>query len=193
MRRVMEAALNAEIHFHEQEVVSVFMEAFTNGIDEKLTEIVLAAFFALRMGSNLGAHPAAQHLATILTDSHGFVNRFARGETDGGFRLIQYPGYQGRKKFDSTVRISEQGARFNLSSKGLGWFATGVNYYGPIAVLAYVRALAVKRSADADFLNELATALRTCGEMQLAGIVTLSNQIQLGMKASVNAAHRYAS
>lgn len=189
----MEAVLNAEIHFHEQEVISVFMEAFTNGIDEKLAEIVLAAFFALRMGSNLGSHPAAQHLATILTDSHGFVNRFARGQTDGGFRLIPYPGYAGRKKFVSNVRIAEQGARFNLTTKGLGWFATGVNYYGPIAVLAYVRALAVKRSSDAEFLNELATALRTCGEMQLAGMVTLSNQVQLGLRASVGAAHRYVS
>jgi hypothetical protein len=188
----MEATLNAEINFHEQEVISVFMEAFSNGIDERLVEITLAAFFALRMVSNLGADPSAQRLAIILSDAHEISSRFAQGDTDGGFQLIPYPGYQGRKRFVASVRFAQRGSRFDLTSRGLGWLAKGVGYYGPIAVLAYVRALSIKRKADPEFLNELSTALRECGQMQLAGLVTLSNQLQLGMQASSSAVHRYA-
>jgi hypothetical protein len=41
--------LNAEIHFHEQEKASVFLESNCSGDQERFGQIAVFVFFALRM------------------------------------------------------------------------------------------------------------------------------------------------
>ena len=42
----MRIASDAEIHFYEQETVSIFFESFTTGDYEKLGEITLSVLYA---------------------------------------------------------------------------------------------------------------------------------------------------
>jgi hypothetical protein len=52
----MNISADVELHFHEQEKVSVFHETNCIGNDERLAEIGVCTAFAIRIMSNLGDH-----------------------------------------------------------------------------------------------------------------------------------------
>lgn len=187
----MNLQANSEIHFHEQEVLSVFSECFCVGNEEKLAEVALGVFFALRNLGNLAGDQSASRLGQILIDAPNFVPQFATQKANGGFRLIDYPGHPGRKSFSCSLQMSENGVRFAMTPRGFGWLATGINFYAPIAVLGYLRSTAIKRSDDAPYQSVLAKAFQICGQLQLANRIGLSNQNELGCVALTPAFDEY--
>src|SRR5664279_6352854 len=59
-------AVNLEVHFHEQEIVSIFHETNVTGLDEQFAELVFAGAFAIRSMSNLGPHEVTDALGQQL-------------------------------------------------------------------------------------------------------------------------------
>lgn len=59
-------SLNAELHFHEQDVVSIFHETPESGRDEQFAELAFVAAFTIRSMSNLGNHGVTNDLARQL-------------------------------------------------------------------------------------------------------------------------------
>ena len=59
-------AVNAEVHFHEQELVSIFHETNVADSEDQFAELVFAGAFAIRSMSNLGPHAVTDSLAKYL-------------------------------------------------------------------------------------------------------------------------------
>jgi len=168
-----------EIHFHQQEQVSIYLESTASSNQAKLGEVALCSMYAIRMLSNLGANETSNNLASFLAGGNHVVQAFATGASTGGFDLIPYPGSYGRKRFLAKLTLTDSAVRFDLKPKGFGLLATGVGYYGPISVFALLRFLAQQRSEDADFLDSLGRAVAQCGQAHLAGQITLTNHYEI--------------
>jgi hypothetical protein len=187
----MNIAQNIEIHFHQQNQVSIFHEINVSGDDEKTGEIAGLTLFALRMMSNLGANDTSDSLGSILAGAAEIVPEFAARAATESFQLIQYPGYQGRKRFLATLRMTDDSTRFDMKAKGFGWLATGVGYYGPVSVVALLRYLAENHSNDTDFLQAVVVAAEMCGHLQLRRQISLTNQLQLALMTIATACENY--
>jgi hypothetical protein len=172
---------NVEVHFYEQEMLSVFLESNSTGVNEMLGEVGLLTMFAIRMMSNLGVHELTDHLARMLEVAPQVIGDLANGLEPGGVKLTQYPGQQGRKQFISQLRITDDGLAFNMQVKGFDQFATGVGYYGPIAVVGLMRYLAIRRKDDSEYLARLSTSAAYAGCGQLQRRITISNHGELGL------------
>ena len=175
----MNISLNVELHFHEQEKVSVYLESNTSGDDETFGEVSLFAMFAIRMISNLGPVDVSDQLATLLTAAPNVICEMASGRVIGGVELVPYAGYPGRKRFLAQFGLDSRGPHFGFQVKGLGWLWTGLRYYGPVAVIALMRYLAIKRPDDGLFLKRLSKAAALVGHTQLGRTITLTNHYQL--------------
>lgn len=167
--------MNAEIHFYEQEKASCFLESFSAAADERLGEASLLVMFAIRMMSNLGISETTDRMAVMLQDAPNEISGLASGKTTGGLELIPHSGPPGRKRFHSQLVITDKNLRFGFQAKGFGWLATGINYYGPVAVLAMLRHLAMKRSQDSAFLTSIGRAIGMVGNAQINRQIQLSN------------------
>ena len=141
-----------EIHFHQQDEVSVFFESNVSGQMEMIGEIHLFVLFAIRQMSNLGAH--ADPLAEMLMRIDEGIGLFASGQEIGGVRLIRYPGTRGMKRFLLSAQFFSGGqASFSMKAEGFGLLWQGMGYYGPTAVTTLLRFLAIKNSNSASYLG----------------------------------------
>ena len=155
----------------------------TNAIEggQLLGDIALFTSFSLRMFSNLAVNETSDQLAHYLAQGTDAVRSFAEQRSTGGFTLIPFPGYHGRKKFLSRVTVTDETYRFDLSQKGFGIFATGYGFYAPVATFAVLRFLAEQRSGNSVFLNCLGKASELCGQVHLQRRITIANQNQVAM------------
>ena len=188
----MNVRLDTEIHFHEQDVVSIYSDDFSSSQnDEKIGVIATAVLFALRNLSNLNGHESADKLARVLTDAPKLIEQYASNSVDSGFQLVQYPGNPGRKRFLVSLRLSEATFNFKMKPKGFGFLSTGIGYYVPVAMLAYLRKQALAYCKDQEFLGLLGNSMRACGSYHLNRQITLSNQMQLGGLTMAPVVERY--
>jgi hypothetical protein len=171
----MNIRMNVEIHFYEQEKASVFLESFSEASDERLGEASLLVMFAIRMISNLGTTDTTDRLAAMLVEIPWEIHGLASGATTGGLQLIPHPGPPGRKQFHAKLTMDDRRRQFGFQAKGFGWLATGINYYGPVSVLALLRHLAMKRPEDKEFLTSIAAAIGMVGKAQFSRQIQLSN------------------
>jgi hypothetical protein len=176
----MNIFVQAEVHFHQQEQLSVYLESNSCDDAERLGEIGLFTLLALRMMSNLDVCNETDMMAQFLMVAGKVIVPIATGQATGGFQLVPYPGYGGRKQFISKLHLTDEQTRFDLDVNGFDAMATGVAYYGPMAVQGVLRHLAIKRAHDAPFLERLGAAAALCGQAQLERRITLENRTQLG-------------
>ncbi|MEX0716735.1 MAG: hypothetical protein WD066_09115 [Planctomycetaceae bacterium] len=174
-------ALNAEIHFHEQELVSIFHETNVADKEEEFAELVFAAAFAIRSMSNLGSSPVTDSLGDCLA----LTARMLVDSPDELLipkpKIISYPGHAGRKRFISCLRLSSSQLRLDYSAKGFSWLATGVGYYCPASVQCLFRYFARRRRDDATYSLALAKVSAGCAELQFAKQIQVTNHPQLVM------------
>ena len=176
----MDISQKVEIHFHQQEQLSLFHESNATGAEEKLGEVALVAFYVLRTLCSLGQSQESTTLAQLLSTAFETVPTFANGSATGGFDLITYAGSQGRKRFLADIRLTDSNTSFNYKPKGFGIMGSGLGYYAPISTLAIIRYFSMKRAEDSEFLVSLAEAGATCGEAYLHAQVSMTNQLPLG-------------
>ncbi len=187
----LDLVCQAEIHFHQQEELSVFLESNCFGPHEKAAQIGLFSMFALRTMGNFGISQPGDHIGSFLANGGEIVPALAAGKATGGFRLVSYPGYVGRKQFVVNFRWRDQSSEDSINTKGFGWFATGMGYYGPIAVFGLLRYLAVKEREDECFIKNLAAAATACGNAQMRRKIELSSLGVLGRSIIRNSCADY--
>jgi hypothetical protein len=178
---MQEIAVTAEIHFHEQDVVSIFHETNVGGSEEKFAELSFAAGFAIRIMSNLGTHELTDALAQQLQLVGQIIAQPIEQLLNMQPRVIRYPGHPGRKQFNISLRMTDQSFKFGYSDKGFGFLSKGLGYYGPAAVQSVFRYFASRRSNDDIYLNALANCAIASGQFQLGRKITLTNHAQLEM------------
>lgn len=177
-RERMKAIL--EIHFYQEDKVSVFLKSDSSGDEEKFGEVLLFCLFAMRQMANLGQQ--GRSLAELLTIMPEGISDLGR-ETIGGVRLVKYHRYPpGQKRFEA--KLDEN--RFTLNAIGFGLLARGVGYYAPVSVLALMSYLVKRRMGDDDYLARLARAAAACGSFMLAGKLTILNQTQLAFSCAIS-------
>jgi hypothetical protein len=175
----MDSVTKLEIHFHEQEKASVYLETNCKGLDEKIGEIGILVLFAIRIMSNLGRNAVSDGLATLLVDAPKWLRGIAAGEMRGDVSVIPYPGYVGRKRFIAEFKMNDKAYQFKYKAKGFGWFSSGIGYYSPNAVLVFLRFLAAKRLADNRYLEIMLDSAAMAGRAQLAREISVTNHYVL--------------
>jgi len=158
-------------------------------------EIALAAFFAIRMLSDLDVNETSDELAMFLKNElfdylicPRPARRLAAREIDKWFhrvtgagvpRRMRYSDSQGRKQFLARLRMTDNSMQFDVTPRGSGSQGRGVSYYAPIAAIMLIRQIAGKHDNDARFLGALGQAVTCCGELHLIRQITLTNHSQL--------------
>lgn len=171
----------AEIHFHKQEQLSVFLESNSSGDFEKAAEIGLLTMVVLRTLNMLAGCPEADNLARILNGAREVVGAFAARQATGGFELIPYPGFEGRKRFYPKLELHDNLIQFEFRPTGFDERGTGLNYYAPIAVLGLLRELAIKRANDRDYLARLVVAAVFGSNAHTHHHIDSDNEVELGV------------
>lgn len=187
----MRGACNLEVHFHEQDVASVFLENSGTNEDAQFLEVLLVALYACRQLANLGPGPVSASLASALVAAPDLMAAAADHEgieTQGGIaRLISYPGTPGRKSFYARMELHRGQVQFNLWMKGFGWFGQGVDYYSPMSVLVLLTYMARKNRTDRLHLKRLANAALGCGLQAQKTPIPVSSQVAIAIEAARSA------
>jgi hypothetical protein len=176
-----EIAVNGELHFHEQEVLSIFHETNVSGRDEQFAELVFAGAFAIRSMSNLGVHDVTDALGQQLQLLGPLIDESPRAILTLRPQIVQYPGNAGRKRFIAKLRLTTTQMKLDYAAKGFGFLAKGVGYYVPAAVSSLFRYFASRRLEDDSYLTALANVAAGCGQLQLQRQIRLTNHPQLVM------------
>src|SRR3972149_9384561 len=103
-----------EIHFHQPDEASVYLENTANEAEDvKFGEILLFCCVTLRMLVNLGQrNPVASGgTASLLTQISDDIYEFG-DVAERDIRLIEYKGNPGRKRFEAILRYSENSLSF---------------------------------------------------------------------------------
>ena len=99
-----DVTIGVEIHFHEQEEASVFLEADANGESCNFAEVLLFVLFAVRQFTILGK-PELPSLAAALLGVDSIIKDLAQGHELGGVRIVPYPGHRVAKVYTRGVHI----------------------------------------------------------------------------------------
>lgn len=167
----MDIVQKAEIHFHDRDRVSLYLQSNSSDQLEKLGEIALGAFYAVRMMSNLGRGEPSETIAAALEAFPRTARQFASRSMVGNRSLIDYPGYDGCRQLFLDLRISDSGATLEVKP--------GVGYCAPASVAALEFHLARRRSNDDEFLRAFSSALAGCAAAYRNGLITLHNHAEL--------------
>jgi len=179
--------MRVEIHFHQQDEASCFMEV--NAIEHapKLMEFIFFSFFTTTQLDDLRPNDAqaASSLATALAsmqlpiapvdeDIKPFV-AFVLGTGPDTPRLVDHSGSSGIKMFGGELRIPP--TDFRILRKGFGLLGSGRMYYVRHSVLHLLKYLARRRQQDAEYLWCLANMAATIGTMYLNEKMTKDNYL----------------
>ncbi len=167
----MNIVQTAEIHFYDQEKVSLYLQSNSSDQVEKLGEIALGAFYGVRMMSNLGHGDPSDRIAMLLELFPSTARQFAEGSVIGNLNLIEYPGYDGRSQSLLDLRMIDGGVEFRVEP--------GVGFYAPASVLALEFHLARRRWSDPAFLRALSTTLAACAALYRRDMIRRHNHAQL--------------
>ncbi len=180
----MKVTANVEIHFYQQKEVSVFLETYSPDPEsEQFGEIFLFCCTTIRMLSNLGRNDSVA--LAILLESFDDINKLkdsVKYHNPRTAKLVDYKGTPGRKRFLINSIVSDEKTGFDFKAKGFGIFAKGINYYGPEAVIAFLRFLVKKHIESSDYLINLSTAVSLCRDAYKYRQIKLTNHVQLAME-----------
>ena len=169
-----------EIHFHQQDEGSVFLENTASGEDEKFGEILLLCLYITRTFSNFGNdNHDGKMLALFLHETGEDIEKFKKEISNAEAKLIEYNGHKGRKYFTANLTYSEDSLKYWQNAKGFGIFAKGIGYYAPNSIIILLRYLMKKRSNDNNFIEKLQTTCMMCSSTYNEGNIKLTNQHQV--------------
>jgi hypothetical protein len=186
----MEFAARLEIHFHDQERVSVILET-TGGPDEKFGELTLFAAYACRQLSSLGRGETSIQLASLLDAAGSDLEALIGYRNQAGARLVDYAGAPGRKRFESRLRLTDEKYRFDMHAKGFGILGRGAGYYAPVSVSLLLQYLVERRLLDREFLGALALVTQNCARAFVTRELTIPSQSRVSLSAATLAAIQF--
>jgi len=165
-----------EINFHKQDEASIFLENSTSYKEEKFGEILLFCSFVIRTLVNLGNNSTSSALAKLLTAVKINTKELMNHQSPDEAKLIDYPGFQGRKRFVANLKYSNDNFNFQYAAKGFGFFASGMGYYAPNSVILLMKYLYNKRKNDKEYIEALKSIATQCGIIFSSGKLEISNQ-----------------
>lgn len=186
----VEPELEATVHFHNQEQVSVLLESNEVG-DERFHELVLAACYAYRHLANLGGDFFGRSLALVLSrmDAPSLTALIGK-RTEAGATLVPYQGAPGFKRFTARLRPRPMDVDFRLRPHGFGLLGRGLGYYSPTSVIMLLQFLAERRLLDQEYLEVLAQLMAHIGAQGLAGKVKLGDDRKYALALTSHFYHR---
>lgn len=168
-------AANLEIHFHDQERVSVILE--TNGGEyELLGELFLFTAFACRQLVNLGRGKIGDSLAQILIGSSTNLEVLVNYKDSSGAYLVEYVGFPGRRIYEAKIILAGERYSFTMNPKGFGILGRGQEYYAPSSAFLLLQYFAKRRLNDPGFIDALGNAALGCGRCFLSNELTVISQ-----------------
>lgn len=96
----MQHCFRLEIHFHQEDQGSIFLE--NNAVDDdykKSGELLLYAYYVTVQLVNLGRNEVSLGIATLLNCLQDQLARFAYHKSPNGAELVDFKGFPGRKRF----------------------------------------------------------------------------------------------
>jgi len=190
----MDGAMKVEIHFHQKDKASVFLESNATGDDQRRNELLFFSCFAARQLVNVADDmQLASSLAKALSmfelplaplddDFKPFIG-FVLTTAPNGAKLVDYRGIPGRKLFEAEIRIVPPSSfSFTLQNKGFGSLLRGINYYAKDSVLLLLKYLARRRIEDGDYLYNLSKVAEFCGKIYLKGKLTPKDHLSEAVK-----------
>lgn len=178
----MNIGMSLEIHFHQQDEASIYLESNTSGEDEMFGEILLFCCVALRQMVNFGInHPTSSALAMLLTQISNSIVQIANYENPNTPKLVDYKGSPGRKRFVASLGYINGKLNFQFNAKGFGLLAREMEYYAPNSVLVLLRYLVKKRINDRDFISRLSRSVENCGKAYYSGQLSVLTQHQIAL------------
>ena len=186
--KTRDIAMDLEIHFHQQDEASVYLESNTSGKEGKFGEILMFCYFTLRSMANLGRHPITSSLATLLFQIGDHLIELPDHYSPDDAKLVDYKGNPGRKRFIAGLRYANEKVNFEFKPKGFGLLARGMGYYAPNSVIILLRYLVEKRIDDKDFISNLSQAAKKCGEAYISGDLSPRTQHQIALMIAFSVA-----
>ena len=184
----------AEVHFHDQDVASVFSETTESGDTMQYLEVVHFALFSARTLVNLGAGDHQSSLALLLretlSDPEGSLRDLPSAEVVGGVSLLEQSVGEGKRRFVSAVTIPRDGGlglrqvrggvaptvEYSYSPKGFGMLGRGLGYYAPHSVITLLRYLIRKHQAHDLLASSLLIAGSLVADASLRDDLTAGSQ-----------------
>ncbi|CAD7767004.1 MAG: hypothetical protein DNFNHJIP_00410 [Candidatus Argoarchaeum ethanivorans] len=178
--KTMNIGMNLEIHFHQQDEASVYLESDAIGKDEKFGEILLFCCFALRTMSNFGRCSIASSLATRLSQIGDNLIELSNLHSPDEAKLVSYQGNPARKRFVVKLRYNDKNFTFKFKPKGL-FLTGGIDYYAPNSVMILLKYLVEKRIDDEAFISSLSQATKECGDAYIGGKISMRTHNQTAL------------
>ena len=176
-----------EIWFPRQEQVSVFLEtAQPNAAGGRSVAGVLFTLFASRTLANLGSSPGGGALAMFLS---GISHDGSRGHTprvllrDNDVDLIPAGPGRGRKGFVSSFD-PDKAKFFAYKPHGFGLLGRGADFYGPMAVFAFLAYLFDENGASDAEKGKVEKAAYLVGRSAADGLINVVNQHEVAASAA---------
>jgi len=168
---------NLEIHFHQQNEVSIFLENTTSGEDEIKSDLFLLSFFIARKLANLEQdNSIGQSLAFVLENIEEQLDKIFDPNKFDDVLLVPYKGVRGRKRFLAHMVVSDERVNFRLKPKGFGILGKGLGYYSPVSAIMLIKYMGNKYRNNIKAKNGIIALCKYSG--QLAPQITPVSQVQ---------------
>ena len=180
-----------EVHFHDMDRASCFHETTATGSKQQFGEILHFCAFSARQIVNIANHPQgdqAGYMLQLLDGDPGGVRAIAERGRVSDLALVEYPGSRGKKRFETSMDMTEKRFRFNLKAKGFGFLGRGLGYYAPSSISVLLMYLGQRNLDDEKYLTGLAQAATLLGQAQLGGRLGLRNQNEVAWMCAMTGA-----
>ena len=180
--------MNLEIHFHQQDEGSIFLESNATGRDELFGELLLFCTSTMRHIVNFEHDNIADSIAFTLSQVAADMSVI---ENIGEVKLVTYQGTPGRKIFLASLIFSENAFNFYHKAKGFGLFSRGMGYYSPNSIVLLLKYLINKRINHQEYLNTLSAIMEECSTVYINGELTIASQRDIVLKTIMKHAIAY--
>jgi len=193
-----------EIHFPQNDEVSVLLKNNTLGEEEIESDLLLLSFYIARHLVNILSSDRemgkafSRALCRIEKDSREiFAQEYFYNLSTSHFwkmlpkRFVDKPevikllqaGILGKKRFIADMTFSEEKVNFQLKPIGFGLFGYGgIGFYSPISVLMFIKYLGQKYFNNIKVRKGIITTCNYCGAV--ANHIDIFNQVEYAIKAA---------
>jgi hypothetical protein len=178
-----------EIHFHDQDRASIFLED-TGGPNKLFVEILLFASYAIRQVANLGNGAESRVLGQALVGAGTNLETLIGYRSSTGPSLVPYQGAPGRKRFTARLDVSDDKFNFVMSPHGFGLLGRGLGFYSPMSVLLLLQYLVERNLLDEEYLSSLGMVTAMTGQAVMDDRIRLANQNDLALRAAMTATNQ---